>query len=154
MCRAHRQPAEHKQRYGQREECQAHASNGSPGHLALQGCQAALSTPDTGQHLIRLGNHPLDLLGGGDGALGPQLRCLTLEPSEGLLDPHDERLDGLGQSDIENLYGMLLELGGVDPDIAPLLHGLRELSRTPGRRRELLLDPRHHRVRIQVRPAH
>jgi len=97
-----------------------------------------------------LATDPLDLLGGGDGALGPQLRCLTLEPSEGLLEPHDGRLNGLGQSSVEDLHSVLLELGGVDHHPTALLHGIRELSRALGRRRELLLDPRHHRVRIQV----
>ncbi len=154
MRRAHRQPAEHKQHCGQREECQAHSSHSSPGHLALQRLQATLSGPDAGYHLIGLGNHTLDLLGGRSGALCPQHGNLMLEPGDGLLDPARRRADGLGQSGIEDLHSVLLELGGVDHHPTALLHGLRELSRALDRRRELLLDPGHHRVRVQVRPAH
>ena len=128
VCDGYRQTPEHKQRCGQREQREAHASNGGLDHLALQGRQTTLISPDTSQHLIGLGNDPLDLLGSCDGALSPQLRHLTLEPSEGLLNLPDGRLDGAGQSSIEDLHRVLLELGGVAHHATKLLHGLRELS--------------------------
>ena len=60
MGSTHGQASNHEQHCGQREQSQAHPSNGGPGHLALQRSQATLSGPDAGQNLIGTGGHALE----------------------------------------------------------------------------------------------
>lgn len=148
------EPTDHEENDGHRQQSEAEPPDGCPRHLALQSLQTGFYGPHRRHHGVGPVSHLLDLLSGLSDALSANLGHLGLEPGERLLDPGHRRLDRLGKASIEDLDGVLGQLVRVDDNAPTPVHRLCQVSRALGRRRELLLDPRHHRVRVQVRPAH